>query len=81
MFKGKQLIYSLIAAAVVTFLTGAGAVRRVDRWMQDALFQKPGTTSSDILIIGMEGAGGSWSLSDLGPECHGVCAGSTGGRS
>ena len=63
MFKGKQLIYSLIAAAVVTFLTGAGAVRRVDRWMQDALFQKPGTTSSDILIIGMD----EEALADLGP--------------
>ena len=63
MFKGKQLIYSLVVAAVVTFLTGAGALQRVDRWMQDALFQKPGPTSSDIVIIGID----EEALADLGP--------------
>ena len=63
MFKGKQIIYSLVAAAVITVLTGAGALRRVDRWMQDALFQHPGVTSSDILIIGID----EEAFADLGP--------------
>ena len=34
MVKGKEIVYSLIAAAAVTFLTGAGVLQRVDRWMQ-----------------------------------------------
>ena len=63
MFKGKQLIYSLIAAAVVTVLAGAGVLQRLDRWMQDALFQRPGVTSPDILIIGID----EEALTDLGP--------------
>ena len=63
MFKGKQLIYSLIAAAVVTVLAGAGVLQRLDRWMRDALFQRPGVTSPDILIIGID----EEALTDLGP--------------
>ena len=63
MFKGKQLIYSLIAAAVVTVLAGAGVLQRLDRWVQDALFQRPGVTSPDILIIGID----EEALTDLGP--------------
>ena len=63
MIKGKQLIYSLIAAAVVTVLTGVGVLQRLDRWVQDALFQRPGVTSPDILIIGID----EEALADLGP--------------
>ena len=63
MFKGRQLIYSLIAAAIVTVLTGAENLRRIDRLAQDALFQQPGVTSSDIVIIGID----EEALADLGP--------------
>ena len=63
MFKGRQLIYSLIAAAIVTVLTGAENLRRIDRLAQDALFQQPGMTSSDIVIIGID----EEALADLGP--------------
>ena len=63
MFRGKQLLYSLIAAAVLTVLTGAEGLRRIDRLAQDALFQKPGVTSSDIVIIGID----EEALADLGP--------------
>ena len=63
MFKGKQLIYSLIAAAMVTVLTGAENLRRIDRLAQDALFQQPGVTSSDIVIIGID----EEALEELGP--------------
>ena len=74
MFKGMQIVYALIAAVVVTVLTGAENLRRIDRLAQDALFQQPGVTSSDIVIIGID----EEALADLGPECHGVRAGGTG---
>ena len=63
MFKGMQIVYALIAAVVVTVLTGAENLRRIDRLAQDALFQQPGVTSSDIVIIGID----EEALTDLGP--------------
>ena len=63
MEKQKHLLYSLIASLAVTALIGAGILRRVDRWAQDSLFQKPGVTSSDIVIIGID----EEALFDLGP--------------
>ena len=63
MEKRKHLLYSLIASLAVTALIGAGILRRVDRWAQDSLFQKPGVTSSDIVIIGID----EEALFDLGP--------------
>ena len=47
MEKRKQFLYALIASAVVTALIGAGILRRVDRWAQDWMFQKPGATSPE----------------------------------
>jgi hypothetical protein len=32
----------------------AGALTRVDKWVQDWLFQRPGVTSRDIVIIGID---------------------------
>ena len=63
MEKRKHILYSLITALVVTVLIGAGALKRVDRWAQDALFQKPGVTSADIVIIGID----EDALEELGP--------------
>ena len=63
MLKGMQIVYALIAAVVVTVLTGAENLRRIDRLAQDALFQQPGVTSSDIVIIGID----EEALTDLGP--------------
>ena len=63
MEKRKQILYSLITSLVVTVLIGAGALKRVDRWAQDALFQKPGVTSADIVIIGID----EDALEELGP--------------
>ena len=63
MEKQKQILYSLITSLVVTVLIGAGALKRVDRWAQDALFQKPGVTSADIVIIGID----EDALEELGP--------------
>ena len=61
--KGMQIVYALIAAVGVTVLTGAENLRRIDRLAQDALFQQPGVTSSDIVIIGID----EEALTDLGP--------------
>lgn len=44
----------LLAALLVTVIIGAGALRRVDRWMQDWLFQRPGVPSREIVIIGID---------------------------
>ena len=50
----KRWLVSLIAALAVTALIAGGLIRRVDRWMQDWLFQRPGVTSGDIVIIGID---------------------------
>ena len=63
MRKRKQLLYPLIASAVVIAMIGAGFLRREDRWAQDWLFQKQGVTSPEILIIGID----EEALAELGP--------------
>ncbi|MBO5521067.1 MAG: CHASE2 domain-containing protein, partial [Eubacterium sp.] len=50
----RRWLISLIAALAVTALFGGGLIRRLDRWMQDWLFQRPGVTSGDIVIIGID---------------------------
>ena len=54
MKTGRRFLFALAAALVITALLGAGAVRRLDRWMQDWLYQRPGTASGDIVIIGID---------------------------
>ena len=54
MNRFKQLGLALIAALLATAVIGAGALRRVDRWTQDWLFQRPGVPSGDIVIIGID---------------------------
>ena len=61
--KKKQFLYALIASAAVTALIGAGILRRVDRWAQDWMFQQPGATSPEIVIIGID----EDALEELGP--------------
>ncbi len=61
--KGRLLLYALIAALLVTALAGVNALRRVDKWMQDALFQRAGATSPEIVIIGID----EKALTELGP--------------
>ena len=43
-----------VAALVVTFLIGAGILKRVDKWVQDWLFQRPGVPSQQIVVIGID---------------------------
>ena len=63
MEKHRQFLYALIASAAVTALIGAGILRRVDRWAQDWMFQQPGATSPEIVIIGID----EEALEELGP--------------
>ena len=51
------------AALLVTLIVAFGALRRVDKWVQDWLFQRPGPTTSDIVVIGID----EDALSRLGP--------------
>lgn len=54
MKKWKNRVYALAAALLVTAGIAAGTLRRIDRWAQDWLFQRPGVTSTDIVIIGID---------------------------
>ena len=54
MNKAKRILTILVAALLVTVIIGAGALRRVDRWTQDGLFQRAGVPSRDIVIIGID---------------------------
>ena len=59
----KNLLYSLAASALITVIIAAGIFQRPDRWLQDMLFQHPGASSRDIVIIGIDEA----SFAELGP--------------
>ena len=50
----KSYLYPIAAALVVTVLVGLGILKRMDRWAQDWLFQRPGLPSGDIVIIGID---------------------------
>ena len=63
MKNGKLLLYALIAAVLITALAGFNVLRRLDKWTQDALFQRPGATSPTILIIGID----EEALTEIGP--------------
>ena len=59
----RSYLYTLAAVILVTVLIGLGALHRVDKWAQDWTFQKPGSASRDILVIGID----ENALSELGP--------------
>ena len=54
MKKIRQYLIVLAAALLVTAIIGWGALYRVDKWTQDWLYQHPGVTSGDIVIIGID---------------------------
>ena len=54
MKKLQPFLIALIAAAAVTAVIGLGALQRMDKWTQDAMYQRPGVTSGDIVIIGID---------------------------
>ena len=52
--SSKNLLYSFAASALITIIISAGFLQRVDRWTQDWLFQNPGMSSTDIVIVGID---------------------------
>ncbi len=58
----KWLIPPLTALAVIA-LIACGILHRLDRWVQDWLYQQRGTPSGEIVIIGID----EETLSELGP--------------
>lgn len=59
----SNLLIALAAALAVTLIAGSGALRRVDKWAQDTLFQRRGVTSPEIVLIGID----EEALAALGP--------------
>ena len=50
----KALLLALIASLLATAVIGLGVLTRLDKWVQDTLFQRPGATSPEIVIIGID---------------------------
>ena len=54
MKKSRIILISFILALLVTAAAASGSLRRLDRWMQDSLFQQEGRPRTDIVIIGID---------------------------
>ena len=52
--KLRPWLLSLAAALLVTLLIGGGALLRVDKWVQDSLYQRRSVPSGDIVIFGID---------------------------
>ena len=63
MKKILKILLPLATALAVTALIAAGTLHRLDRWVQDWLYQQRGTPSGEIVIIGID----EETLSELGP--------------
>ena len=59
----KTIAIALGCAPAITMIIAAGALQRMDKWLQDALYQRPGATSTEICIIGID----ETALTALGP--------------
>ena len=54
MKKYKRILFSLAAALCVTLLFKLPALERLDLQLQDWLYQRPGVTSPEIVVIGID---------------------------
>ena len=63
MKKLRSLLIPLLAVLAVTAIAGFGALKRLDRWAQDSLFQNRGATDTDIVIFGIDDV----ALEEFGP--------------
>ena len=59
----RKILIPIAAALAVTAAIAAGTLHRLDRWVQDWLYQQRGTPSGEIVIIGID----EETLSELGP--------------
>ena len=63
MKAARQYLIALLGALLVTCIIFTGVLKRVDRWAQDGLFQRPGVTNTDIVVVGID----QYTLDTLGP--------------
>ena len=49
-----MILISLAAALILTAIASSGVLMRLDKFAQDAVFQHPGVTSPDIVVIGID---------------------------
>ena len=59
----RRIWLPVLSALLVVALVAAGTLRRLDRWVQDGLYQQRGAASGDIVIIGID----EKALAELGP--------------
>ena len=52
--KGHALWLALAVSLVITAFSINGGIYRLDRWMEDALFQRPQATSGNVVVIGID---------------------------
>lgn len=61
--RGREIWIVIGVSLIMTLLAGVGTLKRADKRLQDALFQRPSGTSEDIVIIGIDDK----ALEELGP--------------
>jgi serine phosphatase RsbU (regulator of sigma subunit) len=59
----RRIGLPVLSALLVVVLIAAGTLHRLDRWVQDWLYQQRGATSGEIVIIGID----EKTLAELGP--------------
>ncbi len=50
----QSILIALGGSLLFTILVGAGVLKRLDKWVQDKLYQRSGATSDEIVIIGID---------------------------
>jgi adenylate cyclase len=61
--KTLQILLCVAASAAIALVAYLGIFRRLDRWLEDSLFQKPGAISGDVVVIGID----ERAMEELGP--------------
>ncbi|MCR4621570.1 MAG: SpoIIE family protein phosphatase [Clostridiales bacterium] len=59
----RKILIALAAALAVTAVLFTGVLNRVDKWVQDLLYQRGGVPSGEIVLIGID----EETLEELGP--------------
>ncbi|MCR4885084.1 MAG: SpoIIE family protein phosphatase [Clostridiales bacterium] len=63
MKKHHTYLIAAVSALLSVLLIATGVLQRVDKWVQDTIYQQPGVASTDIVIIGID----EKALQELGP--------------
>ena len=50
----RKILMALVATIMVTALLFTGVLNRVDKWVQDLLYQQGGVPSNEIVLIGID---------------------------